>query len=806
VTRLSRNPQQGSLVLVALCLVAVLGIALASYLSVSLQAMKLSNRSIQTSLSSHLAEIGLEEAMRAFNTNNWATYTSGGTTFTWAINPNGTSASCTIALPATLFTKSNANGVTGSIKIRVDNFNAYNLPAIWTTPTNYQINDLMGDSGIWYRCVANHTSSAANRPPNQSYWAETPIAWMWNKDITYAQYDTVNYNGVWYTCTSANTNQVPPNASYWYVIPLITLPWSSSTTYQQDSVAYSTSANIWYRYTNAVASSGNLVSNATYWTPVPSATPYFSFRWGNSITYSPNALVYRSGQWYRCIFTNFNSGPPNATYWQDATGVYWVWNSGKAYNIGDVVFSGGVWYRCIQAHSNQGPPNASYWSSAPLLPVAWDSGRQYSLNATAFYNGIWYRCLSANNSTNPAFNAASWGSATNAAYQWSSATTYSAGSYVTYGKVWYLCILAPTAHQTPNNVTYWRALGAPVIYAEGTATLPDGSATITTQLRATVAVAPLFPNAIAATSTLTISGGGTVDSYDASSGTYNQATAPYSGSPYSNLGYSAVLAGGNTAATAVTMVSTTVQGYVAAPSASTSPYAPLWTSGVMANLIGSPGFGIDLQRVSRSPYIPQFDIHTVGNAVNFTIFNNTTNTIGTPGARQPTVYNITSSFNRINLTTLSPQDILIVNGPVILNVSSDFNISNGKMIITSTGSAEIHFGGNLAISGANGIDNRTLNPKKLILISNASAGTYNFTSTMPFYGCIYLPNATNPLTIGAGTTIYGALSANKITFSGDANLHYDTSLRYAAIGGVDTPYVISEWRELTDPVERVVLP
>jgi hypothetical protein len=54
--------------------------------------------------------------------------------------------------------------------------------------------------------------------------------------------------------------------------------------------------------------------------------------------------------------------------------------------------------------------------------------------------------------------------------------------------------------------------------------------------------------------------------------------------------------------------------------------------------------------------------------------------------------------------------------------------------------------------------------------------------------------------------IYGAVSANKIAYSVDANLHYDTSLRYAAIPGVDQPYLITEWRELTDPAEQVVLP
>ena len=40
----------------------------------------------------------------------------------------------------------------------------------------------------------------------------------------------------------------------------------------------------------------------------------------------------------------------------------------------------------------------------------------------------------------------------------------------------------------------------------------------------------------------------------------------------------------------------------------------------------------------------------------------------------------------------------------------------------------------------------------------------------------------------------------------EAKLHYDTSLRYATFGGVDQPSAITEWRELTDPAEKAVLP
>src|ERR1700710_1236373 len=106
-----RQRQQGSVVLVALCFLAVLGIALASYLAVSSQAMKLSNRAYQQSISAQLAEIGIEQTLWAFNWNNWSTWDT--TTFPGA-------ATRLVTLPPTKY----GNGVLGSIKVRVDRWDA----------------------------------------------------------------------------------------------------------------------------------------------------------------------------------------------------------------------------------------------------------------------------------------------------------------------------------------------------------------------------------------------------------------------------------------------------------------------------------------------------------------------------------------------------------------------------------------------------------------------------------------------------------------------------------------------------------
>ena len=540
--------------------------------------------------------------------------------------------------------------------------------------------------------------------------------------------------------------------------------------------------------------------------------------YNSGTTYSAGDTVRSGTTWYRYIYSTPSSGHAvtPGTYWNTAQSLAataataWSWTSSTTYQLNDAVYYSSRWYRSTAANNTNNTPSSSsaYWSVSPLLPRTWDSSRQYNSNDTVYYNGKWY--LSRQNSnynhtppSAPTYIDSYWASTDYTTWQWNSSTSYSVGAYRSYGGVWYKC-LSSGSNKSPNNSSYWTdswsqgsgvTTGAPVIYSEGRATLPDGTATIKTQLRATIAPAPLFPNALAASSTLTINGGGTVDSYDSTIGAYNVG---------GNIGYSAVLAATGTTNPAVTVTSTTVNGYVAAPSATTSPFAPMWTSGGSAVLKGtSSGSGVDLTRVSRSPNVPQFDILSVPN---YTLLPDYSSglTIGTPGATTPTYYYTTGS---VILDTVG-ESITIV-GPVVLNIQGTlrtrYNTTN-KITITSTGSAEIHVSNNLRLdSGSGGIDNQTLDPKKCVIFCTDTAGTENISfTTQPFYGVVYMPYW--DLTVDPGVVIYGAISAKNITFSNEANLHYDTSLRYATFTGVDQPWAVTEWRELTDPNERAVLP
>lgn len=951
---------RGTVTLVALCFTAVMGITLAGYIAVCSRAMNLSNRTFQNNLSKQLAEIGIDEALRAFNKNDWSNWSSNPTNVTsgaWTLDTINKRATRTI----TFDTGKLGQGITGTIKLRIDNYDANQLDSTWSSSVTYRIGALVGYNGIWYRSVRSNNTNQTPSTTNLTWWVQNPMPWTWRTSAPYSQYDMVNYSGLWYRCLTAHTSHATTFSSdsswAWAAIPT-QRTWSASTDYDlYDVVAYtdSNSVTTLYRCTTAHTSSASFSSDAanwssnvrsvslnwtgggtvytrgaivyytngssyawyiciqsgassiapltdtTMWAPIwidynpispylPTAPTAFTIPVAPSDTgiagteYYVGDYMYNGGTWYRCItdhtYNNWSSdevkwsstnavpilslfyrGTPSqtsnniifyagSTWYRYISGYGWypaltgsmhLWSSGSIkYNLGDAVYYSGTarWYRCILAHTSSGsivPTNTTYWSTAPLLSRDWDSVRQYSLNDTVRYQGVRYISIhngTSNIAQNPATATSYWVGANTSttSYQWNATTTYATGDYKCYGGVWYKCTAATTANagQSPNNTSYWTATwaqgsgvttGAPVVYAEGTIAI-TGSPSITTQLRATLAAAPLFPNAVAATSTISANSGGTVDSYDSVTGTYASQVN-------SSTNYSAVVAAGDTSGTAVTLSSTAVNGYVAAPSSSTSPYAPLFSSGGSVKSSTSPASpNIDLTRVSRSPYIPQFDTLPVnssggggGLAANWaTVHKGTplplfyTINLGTPGDTTPSRY----YYNGDLTVGTGSLNVLRINGPVILYINGDLNIDDagsvGRIDIASTGSAEIHLAGEFkASAGGQGIQNFTADPKKLIIISDTTSTSSHYYSegVNPLYGVVYVPYSTSNTGYyndNNSTHVYGAISANKITYSGaNLNVHYDTSLRYATFGGVDQPYTVSEWREL--PVtEQATMP
>lgn len=513
------------------------------------------------------------------------------------------------------------------------------------------------------------------------------------------------------------------------------------------------------------------------------------------------------------------------------------WDAGTAYAVGASAYLEGVWFFCRQAHSNQPPPNDDYWISAPQ---AWSPDTNYHAGDIALLGGQRYLCTAAHIDRPPP-DASSW-DAGQPVGLWSNAAIYAVDDVVLHQGATYRCRV-PHSNQTPPNDAFW--VSGPSLVTEGVAILPGlGTPTLRTQLRAAFAPAPPFPNAVAAEqlTNLSSSTAGVIDSYNSPTGAYGGV----------NVGSRAVLAGGNTGSTAVQVVNSRVNGYVAAPSAATSPYAPRVSFGsnaIVTNLAAPavPAPKVDLGRVSRTPFIPNFRLNDwqagVGCRVNdlvrsgsnwyvckvahtdqsppnatywtastaLTLVNDANNTLGTAGATTPEIRHINGSVNLNNSS-----DVLTINGPVVLVVNGSLLTQGGRIVISATGSATIIFSGQLYIgtSTANtGIDNQTLDPRRLLLIgtNTVNGSSYNYYwATLDFHGVLYLPDAYlhlwNSGSAYNNTDRFGAFAAKNVYFNHAAKLHYDTALRTATFPGLEAPAILTQWRELTDPAERIVFP
>jgi hypothetical protein len=536
--------------------------------------------------------------------------------------------------------------------------------------------------------------------------------------------------------------------------------------------------------------------------------------WLHSDTYTTAQVVWYLGRWWQCVT---NHGPVSLTTFPSTT-ANWIpapsaWNAAVTYSAGtsatnaDIVVSGGTAYRCTAANTNSQPPSAN-WTSLGT-PAAWSASAAYSVNAVVTYQGTVYRCRAANTGF------------------------------------------------VPTNPTYW--VGAPAIHAEGVATPPGATAAgsggaVRVQVRAELAPVPLFPNALGGVSVVSLASTGNVGAYIpavvaaaattwtngasyavgaivvdnngywrcTSAHTANSTRRPPNASFWSNSllqDYSAVVG-----APSVTMSnSANIWGHVTAPTTS-------FATGAVVKSATSPASpNQDPSRISSNEFVPAPTIQAVAGATNLpaphtgTVLNDGSATLGTPGATAPAIYNITATWQGgwtySGLYLEDSGDVLTIDGPVVLNVSGMLYTNAGTIVVTANGSLEIHFTGQLYIgnnttSGSGfgsggGIVNQTLDPTRVILVSNSSYTTGNyhyFWSSRPFHGLIYMPGAyLHNWNSGYNPPRYGAMAARTVYFNHTVNVQYDERLRTAGrlARFVDAPFYVSAWRELTDPAEKV---
>jgi hypothetical protein len=356
------------------------------------------------------------------------------------------------------------------------------------------------------------------------------------------------------------------------------------------------------------------------------------------------------------------------------------------------------------------------------------------------------------------------------------------------------------------NVTYTYTASQPMaiqsITSTAQMTLPTGTVTTGTgptisrtltysAPNSTTAAAPLFVNAVAATSgVLKFGTAGTLDSYN---------SGP-SGGPYVNYnagtaGYSAIVLSGDTTTGSATvrLMGADVHGYAVGYDY-TSPSTSNWLSyGGTGKLVGpntSPSTFIDSSRILTSPvpYQPIYPENLPNGLPNLPSVNttggnilNATSIIGNPVSTTPLVYNASgiNVGNGVTVSVVGPV-VLIVNGPGSGNA---VDISGtGQIVLTTTNAALTIFGngGNVTIGG-NGITNASANPlpKRVAVLSTTSSGytvTISQSASVNFYGVVYFPY--QAITVSTNVPIFGSIVGSAVSFTGTAPaVHYDNALR-----------------------------
>jgi len=145
---------------------------------------------------------------------------------------------------------------------------------------------------------------------------------------------------------------------------------------------------------------------------------------------------------------------------------------------------------------------------------------------------------------------------------------------------------------------------------------------------------------------------------------------------------------------------------------------------------------------------------------------------------------IVSSMNLAGSKTLTIQ------GTVRLYITGEISITGNGQITLSNGAAlEAYAADKVKIEG-NGI----LNVPGLPIRNQwraLSTNSFSVAGNGSWIGTVYAPQS--PLTIGGNGNVSGAVVANSVTLSGNAQFHYDESLKTSsAYGG----YLVSSWQEM----------
>jgi len=154
-------------------------------------------------------------------------------------------------------------------------------------------------------------------------------------------------------------------------------------------------------------------------------------------------------------------------------------------------------------------------------------------------------------------------------------------------------------------------------------------------------------------------------------------------------------------------------------------------------------------------------------------------------------YAVGDGYSKLGSVNIGGGKSMIVTGKANLWIDGDFTTSGSGFVYIAPGaSLNLYIKGKGTVSGS-GIVNGNERASSLSVYGLNTSTTMTFSGSSTFYGVVYAPYAAFTFSGSAGAC--GSFTANSVTISGGAGVHYDEGLN-AASGD----YVVASWNEV-DP-------
>jgi len=364
-------------------------------------------------------------------------------------------------------------------------------------------------------------------------------------------------------------------------------------------------------------------------------------------------------------------------------------------------------------------------------------------------------------------------SANLAANQWTSTGT---NSTIIYRKSWTNADSSYYVVALSNVAT--APITAPIIYSRGFVRAPLGRGYISRYVQVCALQPQNFSKAIAARSTVTLSGGATVDSFDSSNTNYSTA-GKYD--PAKQRGNGGVVTG-SSAHPAISAsgghiygLTDTGPGGTVTVSGSATIGELGWTTGI------EPGYANDDFNFSYSDPPPPATNYTSWFPPVFGLYpvagTNYTYKLGNLGYYQLTDF------------TISGGQSMIVTGKATFYVAGKITVSgSGFIYIAPGGSLNLYGGGISTTISGGGVANGTGYAANFSYYGMTNNITVTYSGSSSFIGTINAPHAN--FTLSGSAAMSGAAIVNSFNDSGGASIHYDEGLSALA------PFVLTSYREL----------